>query len=59
MLCYYQAVLGHNLPDPKGQLTTPILQQATAEASKQVHVAVIAKASRKRGNGSFNTKTST
>ena len=34
MLRYYQLVLGDNLADPKGPLTTPILRQATAEASK-------------------------
>ena len=58
-LRYYQAVLGDDLPDPKGPLTTPIQQQATAEASKQVHAAAIAKASKTRGNGRFNAKTST
>ena len=35
MLRYYQAVLGDDLPDPKGPLTTPSPQQATAEASNQ------------------------
>ena len=54
-----QAVLEDDLPDPKGPLTTPILRQATAEASKQVHAAAIAKALKKRGNGRFNAKTST
>ena len=59
MLRYYQLVLGDNLPDPKGPLTTPILRQATTEASKQVHAMAIAKVSKKRGNGRFNAKTST
>ena len=58
-LRYYQAVLGVDLPDPKGPLTMPIPRQATAEASKQVHTAAIAKALKKRGNGCFNVKTST
>ena len=51
-------LLGDDLPDPKGPLTTPSPRQATAEASKQVHAAAIAKAS-KRDNGRFNAKTST
>ena len=59
MLRYYQAVLGDDLPDPKGPLTTPIQQQATAEARKQVHTAAIAKVSKNRDNGRFNVKTST
>ena len=43
MLHYYQAVLGDDLPDPKGPLTIPmrILWQAAAESSKQVHAAAI------------------
>ena len=59
MLRYYQLVLGDNSPDPKGPLTTLIPRQATAEASKQVHATTIAKASKRRGNGRFNAKTST
>ena len=54
-----QVVLEQDLPDPKGPVTTPSPQQATAEASKQVHAVAIAKASKKWGNGSFNAKTST
>ena len=56
---YYQAVLGDDLPDPKGPLTIPIPRQATTEANKQVHEVGIAKASKKRGNGRFNAKTNT
>ena len=59
MLRYYQAAIGDDLPDPKGPLTTPILRQATAEASKQVNAVAIAKVSKNRGNSHFNMKTST
>ena len=43
MLHYYQAVLGDDLPDPKGPLTIPmrILWQVATESSKQVHAAAI------------------
>ena len=56
---YFQLVLWDDLPDPKGPLSPPILQQAVAEASKQIQVAVIAKALKKGGNGCFDSKTST
>ena len=54
-----QAVLGDHLQDLKGSFTTQIPQQGTAETSKQVHMAAITKLVKKRGNGHFNTKTST
>ena len=33
---HFQLVLWDDLPDPKGPLSPPILQQAVAEANKQI-----------------------
>ena len=59
MLHYYQAVLGDDLPDHKGPLTTPSSRLATAEASNQVGTCGGDCECAEKGHGRFNVKTST
>ena len=54
---YYCTILGENIPDPTGPLTTPFLWQAFTEVGKQVHATVITRVLKKRGSGHFDMKT--
>ena len=38
--CYYQAVLGDDLPDPKGPLTTPSPRHDQYQYQSNIHVTV-------------------